>query len=411
MRVTVDGKEGDVSVQEIRALIDGALMNNPKLSGKKKEEIIAELRRQARENPLNIHVVDADSEFEFTLRPSQSEGLQNVLDEHYDEKYIHAATTIEDHLRSLSPGGRRIAMRKIRAERHKENLKNRAELNRLKAEQTYLTLVVECFDNVSAWAKEPLVLQKPQDSVFPLLCRALAAGKTIMAPQRRGLGDELIPYATPAEFEEAWSDASVFVIQHDWAAVFRGAADYVGGDLRLPDDVCIFEFQISGRPVIAATFEMDGKLYMQPITRVEGKWIFGARVYYFRDGRWLSEQGSDEPGSDQYSTLVGMVGEQVRAIAIALDAKVAETDVMRDPQGRTIARTDRAPHNSYHIVSLAHRTRAKPLDRADDWTPGTRRRLHFRRGHWRHYETHKSWIKWMLVGDPDLGFVDKEYRL
>jgi hypothetical protein len=33
------------------------------------------------------------------------------------------------------------------------------------------------------------------------------------------------------------------------------------------------------------------------------------------------------------------------------------------------------------------------------------------RGHWRHYERHKTWIKWTLVGDPDLGFVDKHYRL
>lgn len=25
--------------------------------------------------------------------------------------------------------------------------------------------------------------------------------------------------------------------------------------------------------------------------------------------------------------------------------------------------------------------------------------------------TFKSWIRWCLVGDPDLGFVDKDYRL
>jgi hypothetical protein len=43
--------------------------------------------------------------------------------------------------------------------------------------------------------------------------------------------------------------------------------------------------------------------------------------------------------------------------------------------------------------------------------PGRKKRLHFRRGHWRHYETHKTWIKWMLVGDPDLGFIEKQYRL
>jgi hypothetical protein len=30
---------------------------------------------------------------------------------------------------------------------------------------------------------------------------------------------------------------------------------------------------------------------------------------------------------------------------------------------------------------------------------------------WRHFVSHKTWIKWTLVGDPDLGFIDKEYRL
>lgn len=37
--------------------------------------------------------------------------------------------------------------------------------------------------------------------------------------------------------------------------------------------------------------------------------------------------------------------------------------------------------------------------------------MHFRRGHWRHYQDHRTWIKWCLVGDPDLGFVDKHYKL
>jgi len=31
--------------------------------------------------------------------------------------------------------------------------------------------------------------------------------------------------------------------------------------------------------------------------------------------------------------------------------------------------------------------------------------------HWRHFENHKTWIKWHLRGDPCLGFIDKHYRL
>ena len=43
--------------------------------------------------------------------------------------------------------------------------------------------------------------------------------------------------------------------------------------------------------------------------------------------------------------------------------------------------------------------------------PETGKRLHFVRGHWRRYEEHKTWIRWRLRGDPDLGFIDKSYRI
>lgn len=36
---------------------------------------------------------------------------------------------------------------------------------------------------------------------------------------------------------------------------------------------------------------------------------------------------------------------------------------------------------------------------------------HIDRAIWRRFETHKTWIKWTLVGDPDLGFIEKHYRL
>lgn len=107
-----------------------------------------------------------------------------------------------------------------------------------------------------------------------------------------------------------------------------------------------------------------------------------------------------------------ILNEQIKAVAVALDAEVASTEVIRAPHRSNHPPHDRArlPGYSFHIVNLARRQRAEPLERDDD-APAHHLRLHFRRGHWRHYETHKTWIKWMLVGDPSLGFVDKEYRL
>jgi hypothetical protein len=63
-------------------------------------------------------------------------------------------------------------------------------------------------------------------------------------------------------------------------------------------------------------------------------------------------------------------------------------------------------------VSLARRA-ARLEAREDDGlqVPGPKRRLHFRRGHFRHFDGWKTWVNWCLVGDPDLGFVDKHYKL
>lgn len=65
------------------------------------------------------------------------------------------------------------------------------------------------------------------------------------------------------------------------------------------------------------------------------------------------------------------------------------------------------------VVSLTRREHVLPRSRAEfDPDREVRHvRMHFRRGHWRHYQEHRTWIKWMLVGDPDLGIIEKHYRL
>ena len=105
------------------------------------------------------------------------------------------------------------------------------------------------------------------------------------------------------------------------------------------------------------------------------------------------------------------VDKQIRAIAIALDAEVIETECVRAPEKLNKAREKRGepPLRDYHIVSLAQRHRAAPLP--DHERRHRSPRLHFRRGHWRHYEEHRTWVRWTLVGNPDLGFIEKEYRL
>jgi hypothetical protein len=114
-------------------------------------------------------------------------------------------------------------------------------------------------------------------------------------------------------------------------------------------------------------------------------------------------------GKTQLSVLIW---DQIRAICIALDAQVATAEVIRAPVNlnEKRAKAGKSPLSDYRVVDLARRHRiANPA--AGTAGTGTRKRLHFRRGHWRHYETTKTWVKWCLVGNPDLGFINKHYRL
>lgn len=184
-------------------------------------------------------------------------------------------------------------------------------------------------------------------------------------------------------------DCQSFVVKHDWARAFEGAEDFDAGDYRLPYEICVFEFRITGTNVLVFLEQQDAIIQVYPMIGNGDFWFMG---------------NNDDP-------FCQFAMKQIRAICIALEAQVAEHDLIRAPSklNEKRARQGKAPLNDYHIVSLARRARAtKPIETS---TTGRRVRLHFRRGHWRHFTTHQTWIKWMLVGDPDLGFIDKEYTL
>ena len=180
-----------------------------------------------------------------------------------------------------------------------------------------------------------------------------------------------------------------FVVMHDWAQAFEGAEEFDDGGYPLPYDFCVFEFRMTGSNVLLFVTEQDEERRIYP--------IIGNGTFWFM-------------GSDKDPFCIEAI-RQIRAICIALDAQVAEHDVVRSPTKLNAKRErdGKVPVNDYHVVSLAKRARAKPI--ASTASTGSRKRLHFRRGHWRHYQAHRTWIKWMLVGDPDLGFIDKEYTL
>ncbi len=188
------------------------------------------------------------------------------------------------------------------------------------------------------------------------------------------------------------SSLHVFVVQHDWAGAFAGSTEPFNERPHLPYPHCYFEFKISGKRVGAVVFEENGSLYFQIYVQ-------------HQSGAWICQ-------SRQHNAVTTLVMAQVSAICVALDAGIAESERVPAPAplNKIRVRCGKRPIADYHTINLARRARSSVKEISE---PSDRKapRLHFRRGHWRHYDDHKMWISWTLVGDPDLGFIEKHYRL
>lgn len=208
----------------------------------------------------------------------------------------------------------------------------------------------------------------------------------------------------------------IFLVQHDWFAALDTATDFGAGEFRVPADEAIFEGRVNGLRFLAdCSTDEGGQITAMMFFEAAGAWALLGAYGLLPDGRMVSDTVPGKPERPFTAAIQGVVdyiGRQIRAISIALDADIATTTVTRAPHklNREREKRGRAPLNDFHIVDLSRRRRLAP---AEDHVPvaGSPRRWHYVRGHWRHYESHKTWIKPHFRGDIDLGIIDKHYRL
>lgn len=248
------------------------------------------------------------------------------------------------------------------------------------------------------------ILQKVGESGFHDCVAAWRSGE-ILVPGDTRVMPESIRQAVGV-------NPTIFVIQHDWAAAFAKAQEFAEGEYRIPYAEAVYEFRISGARVIACVATEDDIPHSCILNvKTPVGWIT-AGFYQMNHGRWEAASLFVMPERRQADHIMAMCAAQIRAVAIALDAEVAETVMIRAPHKLNMKRErkGRLPLYDYHVIDLSNRKRYAPLP-PDPNREVHHRRLHFVRGHWRHYSSSKTWIRWHMRGDPDLGFIDKEYRL
>ncbi len=192
-----------------------------------------------------------------------------------------------------------------------------------------------------------------------------------------------------------------FVVRHDWASAFE-KSNIGNDDVRFPYDLCTFEFRVMGRTLICLAANIPSELRGSQWSRPNMFHCFAECGDF-----WVSMGDDKQDGVPLMATLWA----QIRAICIALDAEVATSEVIRQSEKLNKKRIEsgKTPLVDYHVVDLSKRHRiANPASLGSTHKSP---RLHFVRGHWRHLENAKVWIKWHLRGNPDLGYIQKEYAL
>lgn len=257
------------------------------------------------------------------------------------------------------------------------------------------------------WMASPLVLQKQDGTKYHDLIEALQKGDRLY---RFGMGEPLGP---PPEGKHFGVDAPLFHIEHDWASLFSKSSE-TPGMVQLPFPYTAFEMVISRVRVCSIAYQLeDTKIGLTLFAEISPKkWMSIAIWEYSENGPW-EEVSSSSSEVKWKSNLIELVGKQIIATSIMLESEVAESEIVRAPHKLNKARQRRGerPLKDYHVVKLAKRHRTFPLNQEYGGDKRRSPRLHFRRGHWVHYANHKTWRKWCLVGDVELGWVDKMYEL
>jgi hypothetical protein len=285
-----------------------------------------------------------------------------------------------------------------------------------------------CAAVLLAWVKEDLKIGKPSASAWHKLEHALKHREVaVIAKALSSSVDETALGVQDMQvfgLEHDIHRPQVFVVEHDWAAAFSGAQDFDEGSVPLPYELTAFEFSISGLKVIALISETR----FIPFVQVEDTWTI-PQLGYFRtnDEEWEWEH-DHHVTKDFFEKLKDLILRQVRAVCIMMDATVVETNEVTASEkfNRIRVSQGKVPLASYHILRLHSKYSRRRSENPEE--TGVRQRCHWVRGHFTHldqepmsnvidqkWQQHKGrwrrWKNWFLRGDPDLGFVEKEYRL
>jgi hypothetical protein len=266
-----------------------------------------------------------------------------------------------------------------------------------------------------------------REAAVAALCAALERPLRAQAPRASWMHYMLdaVEDNIGGPLDERLYSPPLFLVEHNWASLLSGSEvsgpESKGPDVRLPFDACWFEMQFSEVRVLVLCQEGRDGIMCQMLMCARQRWFRDPDSMWLRGETLTPREGTGiKPELGDMTPLRRVVGAQLRACCAVLEAGAAERREVRQAGSGLDRRRrgeGRAGLRDYFTLGVRHRSASITED------SGTRRKLHFRRGHWRRLEGERweawrertsetrQWIRWMLVGDPELGWVERVHRL
>ena len=229
------------------------------------------------------------------------------------------------------------------------------------------------------------------------------------------------------QYASDWADCQVILVDYDVAGLFRetaGPSDDEGEAPPLPFEKVAFELVIDGYPTIILRSEnINGHDVMEIGRRGARGWELKTLVN--KNGAWAHIFGSEAEKADFLSFIeeraaaeawMRLSHEIVVATCDALSGDILQLGPQTVPSAKlNRRRTARGsvPLFAFHHLIVPKKARDQASRAGNKDTAGVRQ--HLRRGHYHRFHRRegmvKHWLPAMWVGNPELGLIEKHYRL
>jgi hypothetical protein len=221
-----------------------------------------------------------------------------------------------------------------------------------------------------------------------------------------------------------WLDAQVILVGYDAAKLVRDKLDVSGDDVMppLPFERCALELSVNGHHTILLVGRMrsTGADVLEVATRaLDGRWRL--LCFSWMEGDWKqvvldkAEASAAEAKRATVDAWLDFALEQLNAVLLCLDLHLFEMQ-RSEPSKKLNSRRRAAGHIplfDFHTLNVS--PNSHNVVHSESVPAASSVRLHVRRGHTHRFRTRTGlvsrWLPAMWVGNPNLGFVDKHYRL